>query len=145
MPISFPPVRLLTAMLAGIGGTMLFCFDPNKYNFFPVCLFHRTTGLLCPGCGSLRALHQLLHGHILVAFEFNPLLLLCLPVVAWYGVRYVSSAVPSLQSGANTSAAVAWKPVLRLRPWWCWLFLAAALAFTIWRNLPGFPIPMPPA
>lgn len=31
--------------------------------------------MLCPGCGSQRAIHQLLHGHIAEAFKLNALLI----------------------------------------------------------------------
>jgi hypothetical protein len=170
----------LSALLVAMGGAILFCFDPNGGGFYPVCLFHQATGLLCPGCGSLRAMHQLLHGHVLAAFEFNPLLLLCLPAAAWYAARYaltarrvakVSGARPSWDaattkpqrlrcSSAQNYPCIAdpeerrppllrlpmpERPPLPIRPLWLWLFLGTALAFSVWRNLPGFPIAMPPS
>jgi hypothetical protein len=30
---------------------------------------------MCPGCGSQRAVHQLLHGHLFASFSLNPLLM----------------------------------------------------------------------
>lgn len=39
------------------------------------------TGLDCPGCGSQRAVHELLHGHIQSAFYLNPLFVVSLPYV----------------------------------------------------------------
>ena len=63
-----------TMSLVALAAGVLFCFDPNRYPFYPLCFFHRATGLLCPGCGSLRALHQLLHGNLATAFHFNALL-----------------------------------------------------------------------
>src|ERR1035438_1340940 len=66
-------------LLATLTALVLFCFDPRQYHFYPICLFHQTTGLLCPGCGALRAMHQLLHGHLAVAFQFNPMLIVSLP------------------------------------------------------------------
>lgn len=52
--------------------------------FVPVpCLFHETTGLHCPGCGSTRAVKALLAGKPLVALHDNAwLLLFALPAVA---------------------------------------------------------------
>src|SRR2546425_12377672 len=70
------------ALVAG-ASTLLFFFDPGSYRFYPRCLFNQVTGLLCPGCGSLRALHQLLHGHVAAAFHLNALLVLFLPAVCW--------------------------------------------------------------
>lgn len=39
------------------------------------------TGFECPGCGSQRAIHQLLHLNIAKAFYHNPLIVLYLPYV----------------------------------------------------------------
>lgn len=107
-----------------LAGAVLFRFDPSRSGFYPVCYFHRLTGWLCPGCGSLRALHQLLHGHLAAAFHLNPLLVLSLPLVAWFGAR---------------SAFCAWRnepSLVSIRPAWLWCALAVLLAFGILRNLP---------
>ncbi|MFC5412006.1 DUF2752 domain-containing protein [Larkinella bovis] len=65
-------------VLLGIA-TVYFWFDPEQQSFFPPCPFRLLTGLECPGCGSQRCLHQLLHGHIDQAYRYNPLLVLSLP------------------------------------------------------------------
>jgi hypothetical protein len=44
------------------GAVYVFSFEPGKTGFFPLCPFRLLTGLTCPGCGSTRAMHQLLHG-----------------------------------------------------------------------------------
>ncbi|MEO6131397.1 MAG: DUF2752 domain-containing protein [Saprospiraceae bacterium] len=49
-------------------------FNPDQY-FFPKCPFHWMTGWLCPGCGSQRALYQVLHGHFMSAMKLNLLFL----------------------------------------------------------------------
>src|SRR5438045_3746474 len=69
--------------------TVLFFFEPGAYTFYPRCLFYQTTGLLCPGCGSLRATHQLLHGHIAAALRLNALLVTAIPVGACLLVRSI--------------------------------------------------------
>ena len=115
---------LLVGMMAALAGLVLFRFDPNRYPFYPVCAFHQATGLLCPGCGSLRAIHQLLHGHVAAAFRFNPLLLLALPFL----VAYPAMSNRRKRSGGSGSG-------MPIRCWW--VFLTIALAFTIWRNIPG--------
>ena len=38
---------------------------------FPKCLFFSLTGLQCPGCGSQRALHSLLHLDLVAALRYN--------------------------------------------------------------------------
>jgi hypothetical protein len=126
---SIPAVRFtalgVTGLLAAAGGLVLFCFDPRQYHFYPVCFLHQTTGLLCPGCGALRALHQLLHGHLAAAFRFNPMVVASLPVLLWLGVRY---GWPMAKNQPATAG---------LRPVWLWLLLAVVLVFSILRNLPG--------
>src|SRR5580693_9291812 len=58
------PVAKSVAMLAAVavGAVLLELFDPATSGIFPPCPFRYLTGWYCPGCGSLRAIHQLLHG-----------------------------------------------------------------------------------
>lgn len=49
-------------------------FDPAQ-SIFPKCIFKILTGLQCPGCGSQRAVHQMLNGNLFQAFDYNPLLM----------------------------------------------------------------------
>lgn len=122
------PIGLtFSVLLAAAAGLVLFWFDPRQYHFYPVCLFYRTTGLLCPGCGALRALHQLLHGHLAAAFRFNPMLVVSLPFLFWFGARF------SLQKARNQQVNIG------VCPFWLWLGLAAVLVVSLLRNLPGEP------
>lgn len=109
--------------LAGAAGSwLLFRFDPAAYAFYPVCFLHQQTGLQCPGCGSLRAMHQLLHGHVGAAWRFNPLLVICLPLLGALAVRYAVRK----RNGAD-----AWQ----IPPAWLWTSLGIGLVFGIARNL----------
>ena len=110
---------------AGTGLGVLFSYDPAKYGFYPVCFLHATTGLNCPGCGALRAMHQLLHGHILAAADLNLLFVLCLPFSAWWAARYAAAWIQG-------------ESAPRIHPVWLWTFLIASTVFTVLRNLPGF-------
>ncbi|WP_170971171.1 DUF2752 domain-containing protein [Ilyomonas limi] len=60
---------------------VLYFFNPLRYAFYPPCLFKKITTLDCPGCGSARALHSVLHGNILKAADYNLLVVLFMPVV----------------------------------------------------------------
>jgi hypothetical protein len=115
---------VLAAVLLLVAGVVLFRFDPARYRFYPVCIFHQTTGLLCPGCGSLRAAHQLLHGHLLAALHDNALLVLSLPPLVWLGARLARRQIKG-ELAAFT-----------VRPAWLWFALVLFLAFGILRNLP---------
>jgi len=103
---------------------ILFLYNPSQAGFYPFCLFHRTTGLLCPGCGTLRAMHQLLHGHFAAAFRFNALFVCSLPLLSWLAIRLFLSQVRHQPSP------------FPIRPVWLWCGLAVLIAFGILRNLP---------
>jgi hypothetical protein len=125
-----PTALAMSALLAAAVGLVLFCFDPRQYHFYPVCFFHQATGLLCPGCGALRATHQLLHGHVAAAFRFNPMLVVSLPLLLWLGAKH------ALQQAKNQPVTIG------VRPLWLWLALGAVLGVSILRNLPGAPFAM---
>lgn len=74
-----------TAMLAV---AVLFCWyyythDPSAGGA-PRCLFRFLTGYDCPGCGSQRALHALLHGRPADAWGYNPFVFFAVPAAAFY-------------------------------------------------------------
>lgn len=73
--------RSVWIILLAIGGIIFFTFDPSGSALFPKCPFLMLTGLQCPGCGSQRAIHALLHLDIGSALHYNALLVLSLPLV----------------------------------------------------------------
>lgn len=110
----------LAALL--LGGWVLWAAEPRGQIFYPRCQFHSMTGLLCPGCGSTRALHHLLHGDLGSALRSNALLLLGLfPLLAFAGWKTLRG-----------------QPVLhRFTGRWAYGALAVLLMFFVARNLPG--------
>jgi hypothetical protein len=82
------------------------------------------TGLQCPGCGSLRAIHQLLHGHFAAAFRLNALLMVSLPFVGWFGLRWLRARMK------NSPAPIV------IRPIWLWCGFGVLVVFGVLRNLP---------
>jgi hypothetical protein len=112
----------LLAMLAA--GVVLYLFDPETAGFYPVCALHQMTGLQCPACGTLRALHQLAHGNLAGAWGFNPLLMVLLPMALWLGLR----------EAARWTLGWRW-PGIITRPVFGWLALIATVVFGIARNL----------
>ncbi len=119
----------LIIVLLLLGATVvLYLFNPAQNSFYPRCTLYVTTGLYCPGCGSLRALHQLFHGHVLTALHDNLLLVLALPVVGICGWRF----------------AFCWmmeQPLPRfiVRPFWIKILVAVVVLFTVLRNIPAAP------
>ena len=104
---------LLVALAGAAGAALLFFFDPATCPFYPPCPLQALAGLECPACGTLRAIHLLLHGRFRPAFAMNPLLFAALPVAL----------------------------VLLLRPvrarWLPWAALAILLAWFLFRNWPA--------
>lgn len=70
---------VLIGLLVASGLVLLYLFNPESEQFFPQCPFHYLTGLDCPGCGSQRAFHSLLHLKLGDAFAYNPLFVLSIP------------------------------------------------------------------
>ena len=96
---------------------LLFAFDPATTDLYPSCLFRAWTALLCPLCGSLRAAHALLHGHVTEAFFLNPL-------------TVTTAAVAAMFSATNQAARLTSPRALRIA-------MLVGLAFTIARNVPA--------
>ena len=60
----------------------LYFWNPAEIPHFPRCPFFALTGYKCPGCGTLRGIHALLHLHVLDAVRYNCFMAVSIPVVA---------------------------------------------------------------
>jgi len=122
--------RVLAAML--LLGTapiiLLRVFDPATSGIFPPCPIRYLTGLYCPGCGSLRAMHALLHGELARAWAMNPLMIVMLPIVT-YGL--VSAALLELRGNGL--------PEIMLPAKWIRAFCVVVVLYAVARNLPLYP------
>jgi hypothetical protein len=107
---------------------VLFVFNPAGSSFYPPCPFHKLTGLYCPGCGSLRAIHQLLHGNLSAAFGLNPLMFLSLPFLGYW---FISYSVPAVRKRPQKSVII---PAFGI-----WLILLIILLFWFLRNITLYP------
>jgi hypothetical protein len=97
--------------------------DPHQPDsFFPVCPFRLLTGWNCPACGGLRMVHDVLHGDLTAAISDNVLLLVGIPLLAgWILLRRRRGEWPLTLPAAAT-------------------VMITLLAWTVVRNLPGFPL-----
>jgi Protein of unknown function (DUF2752) len=116
---------VLAATVLG-SGAVLFFFNPGTHGFYPVCLFHKLTGLNCPGCGGTRAAYQLLHGHLLNALRDNALFILTLAGLMGRGLWFMA------RRARHQPATLAVPPKA------LWALLVIAIAFGVLRNLPAF-------
>ena len=97
--------------------------DPHKPDsIFPICPFRLLTGWNCPACGGLRMVHDILHGDLAAAISDNAFVLVGIPVLAgWILLRRRSGkSLFSLPAVAT--------------------LVIATLAWTVVRNMPGFPL-----
>ena len=93
-------------------------FDPEQSRWFPKCLFLTLTGWKCPGCGSQRALHQLLHGHIAAAFHYNALLICAIPLVAFlFSAEWLRDRCPRYYR-VSRNPVFSWGIVVVTLLWW---------------------------
>ena len=81
--LSAKAIHVGFALLAIVGAAMLYVLDPREAGNYPVCPFLEVTGYHCPGCGTLRALHQLLYGNPINALGYNVFTVLSLPFMGY--------------------------------------------------------------
>jgi len=104
---------------------IFYSINPETHPLFPKCPFLVITGYECPGCGSQRAIHQLLHFNIGAALRYNAFLVLALP--------YISLGIYMQYLGGNTR-----NPRLRrifFGRWSALIVLLFVLTYWVFRNL----------
>ncbi|MBN2636352.1 MAG: DUF2752 domain-containing protein [Prolixibacteraceae bacterium] len=107
---------------------LFFVLDPAKYSIFPRCTFNSLTGYYCPGCGSQRAIHSLLHFDIAGVVHYNFLFLPAIFLIIYHYLRPVFNRIfdwklPNIFYFKNTP----------------WIILGVVVVFWISRNIPVFP------
>lgn len=117
----------LLLLILGVA-VLFFVLDPNKHELFPRCLFHSLTGAYCPGCGSQRALHSLLHFDFGGVIGYNFLFLPAALLIVYHYIhpilnRLFKWRLPNVFYLKNTP----------------WVVFAVVILFWILRNLPWYP------
>ena len=110
------------ALLAGALGYVGLVDPHNPDSVLPVCPFRLLTGWNCPACGALRMTDDVLHGDLAAAINDNVFLLVGIPVVAGWLLLRRRRGKSLLTMPAAATVVV------------------AMLAWTVVRNLPGFPL-----
>lgn len=119
-------IILVAAAFAVVAAFAVYAaFDPAGSVFFPKCPFKMLTGLQCPGCGTQRALHELLHLHVGEAVRYNAMLAMAVPFVAVYlAASALQSRLPRLYACLHSAPAV-------------WTVFAVVVSWWVLRNLLG--------
>ncbi len=112
-----------TGVVLGAALTYIGLADPHRPgSLFPPCPFKLLTGLECPGCGGLRMIHDVIHGDLAAAVVDNIFLLVGLPLLAAWVLWRRSRGQQVLTLGVGA------------------VLIVSAVAWTVIRNLPGFPL-----
>ena len=113
----FPAATVITVV------GVLFFFNPDAGEL-PGCPFFRLTNWYCPGCGTARALHALLHGDFTGFLTRNRLLAPALCYLALLAAKVpftrhpaVLRAVPAVIILYGLLRNLPWEPFLRLAPY----------------------------
>lgn len=105
-----------------------YLFDPGELIIFPKCIFYSVTGWYCPGCGSQRAIHHLLHLNIKGVVDDN---MLIIPGFLIIGYHYSHQAL-------NRRYKLQLPNILYYKktPWLIFIIL---IAYWVIRNINIFP------
>lgn len=124
---------LLVGLILLLGGAFLyyyFHFNPTTdTSNFVSCPSKTFFGLNCPGCGSQRMIHHLLHFDFGQAFRYNPLLFITLPFVLFI----------LLQSLVNFIFGTAYRTKLFYNNTFVWFVFGLLMVYAVLRNLPFYP------
>ncbi len=63
---------------------LLYITNFNLGRYLLPCVFHKVTGLYCPGCGGTRAVTFLLHGRLWASFIYHPFVIYCTVLGGWF-------------------------------------------------------------
>lgn len=121
---------LNTGLLLGFIGlaVLFFLLDPAKHEIFPRCIFNSITGYYCPGCGSQRAIHSLLHLDFAGVVSYNFLFIPAFLLIFYHYLhtvfnRFFGWKLPNVFYFSRTP----------------WIIFGVIVLFWILRNIPFYP------
>lgn len=120
------PAVLSTLAATAAATAVVALVNPNEKGHYPTCPLLAMTGIYCPFCGGLRAVHDLAHLDIGGALARNPVAVLALPLIAILWLLWAQQAF----TGRRLLT-------LHAKPWWGWAVLGFLAVFMVARNLPG--------
>ena len=122
-------IMIISIVIVLFGVLSLYFFiNPSEYNFFPKCPLYSYTGIYCAGCGSQRAIHQIVNGHIVTGIRHNYLLVLVIAVLAYKTVLFLLNKIYN-----KTYFDIFHKPIVTK------IILILVLLFWALRNINHFP------
>lgn len=118
-------IAAVVGVVVAVGAIVYYAFDPATTPF-PRCPFLTLTGWQCPGCGSQRAIHSLLHFDLVAAWRYNALLVASIPyVLLLVGAEWCGRREGRLYRLLNSEVLI-------------WSYFALVLVWWIARNIFGW-------
>ena len=111
-----------------VGLLFIYLVKPGGDGIYPKCPTRIFMGLNCPGCGTLRAVHSLLHLNFKEAVKFNLLLVVLLPILIYGITVYLAEALFSKKLPDVFNNRV-----------FLWVIIVLIIVFTVLRNIPFYP------
>ena len=100
-------LALAVVILAVALATAYYFFDPVEVRWMPRCIWKVATGTDCPGCGSQRMAHALMHGDFVGAWHANAYDLCMLPVVIFLlWLEFDKVRYPKLYAAVHRPAVI---------------------------------------
>lgn len=114
---------LLVGAVGLTGVFMVATHSPHEPGNYPLCPSIYLTGTYCPGCGAMRAVHDLAHLNVAGAWGMNPLVVVAAPYLVWAWIRWLGRTAQ-------------WWERRRLAPAWVlYTLVGFVAAFWIARNV----------
>lgn len=120
----------LVAAAGAAAVLLLHVRDPHVPGAYGFCPFYLVTGWWCPGCGGLRAVHELTDGRLTAALGENAVVLVAVAVAVLVWLRRVVgiwrgqadlARPPSPRTVVAIAAICVGFAVVRNTPWGSWL------------------------
>lgn len=99
--------------------------DPHIEGSYGLCPVYALFGVYCPGCGGMRAVHNLTEGHIVDSLHSN---LLALPVLTLYALWVGDWAIRGWRGDGPRLPGISSLTM--------WVLLGSIAVYTVVRNTP---------
>jgi len=93
-------------------------FDPSNYIIFPKCPVQTLFSIPCPGCGSQRAIHSLLHFDLAMAMKYNALAVIFIPLLIILSVSALLREKYPAQYQITHSSVFSYSLAVIVVLWW---------------------------
>lgn len=123
-------IAVLITLLIGTAVYILLLRVLQDTSWLEGCQIRRFTGVICPACGTTRAVLAMLHGHLLTALYYHvaTVYLACICIIFWVGntIRLVTKGKA---------------PLVRFHLWYVYVWLGIfVVSYVMKLVVPGYVI-----